>query len=113
MTSATASRINVGTLRLSVCAFDPTNLGTNQGGEDEEPAEGVGDHLIGHIKAGLRLSLAAGIVTSGLRSRKADALHYKVPDTVMGEAAIDLRDARWVRRTHVCHNRRRLAHRLN
>jgi len=43
----------------------------------------IGDRLIGHVEARLCLSLVGGVVDSCLHGWKADALHYKVLDTIL------------------------------
>jgi hypothetical protein len=49
----------------SECAFHQTNLGVDQKGESEEPAEDIGDSLTGAVEAGMRLSFAGGVVNPG------------------------------------------------
>jgi len=98
-----ASRTNVGALRLGIRAIDQANLGADRRRESEEPAEGVGDRLTSHVDAGLHLSLAGGLVDPGLHGWKADALHYKVLNTIPGEALIDPWDGRCARRALECY----------
>jgi hypothetical protein len=102
MPSAAASRTNVVTFRKSVLAFDQTDLGVERSGEIEKPAEGIGDAPTSHIGAGLLLSYGGGVVDPALHIRKVDALHCKVLHTVPGEALMDLRNARCIRRALEC-----------
>ena len=89
-------------MRLSVCAFDLTNLGANWRGKDKKPVEGVGDRLTGHVDKRLCLGLVGGVVDPCLHGWKADALHYKVLDTIQGEALIDFWDVQYIRRVPEC-----------
>ena len=43
----------------------------------------IGDRLTGHVEVRLCLSLVGGVVDSCLHGWKADALHYKVLDTIL------------------------------
>ena len=66
----------------SVFASERTRLRSDQ---SRRQLEGVGDRLTGHVDTRLCLGLVGGVVDPCLNGWKADALHYKVLDTIQGE----------------------------